>query len=132
MIQNRSGPFYNPCCNHWYWNNYQSNYFVLIIWSPKFAFLISDYCNKFNMAQHKSALKRIRSSETKRIRNRYQAKTTRTFMKKLRTTSDKSEAIDLLKKVSSMLDKLAKKNILHKNTAANKKSSLTKYVNSLS
>ncbi|MFC2125338.1 30S ribosomal protein S20 [Bacteroidota bacterium] len=84
------------------------------------------------MAHHKSALKRIRSSEAKRIRNKYQAKTTRTFVKKLRSTSEKSEALELFKKVSSMLDKLAKRNIIHKNTAANRKSSLAKYVNSLS
>ena len=84
------------------------------------------------MAHHKSALKRIRSSEAKRIRNRYQAKSARTFMKKLRSTTKKSEAEELFKKVSSMLDKLAKRNIIHKNNAANKKSKLAKYVNSLS
>lgn len=83
------------------------------------------------MANHKSALKRIRSNEAKRLRNRYQNKTTRTFIKKLRGTSDKSEAQELLKKVISMLDKLAKKNIIHKNKAANNKSKLTKMVNSL-
>jgi small subunit ribosomal protein S20 len=81
------------------------------------------------MANHKSALKRVRSSETKRLRNRYQAKTTRTFIKKLREAKNKKEALDLYKKVSSMLDKLAKKNIIHKNTAANKKSKLAKFVN---
>ncbi len=83
------------------------------------------------MANHKSALKRIRSNEAKRLRNRYQAKTTRTFIKRLRGTSDKEEASELLKKVSSMLDKLAKKNVIHKNKAANNKSKLTKLVNSL-
>lgn len=83
------------------------------------------------MANHKSALKRIRSSQTKRQRNRYQAKTTRTFVKRLRQTTDKKEAEELLKKVSSMLDKLAKKNIIHKNKAANNKSKLTKMVNDL-
>ncbi|OEK02117.1 30S ribosomal protein S20 [Roseivirga sp. 4D4] len=83
------------------------------------------------MANHKSALKRIRSNEAKRLRNRYQNKTTRTFIKRLRGTSDKSEAQELLKKVISMLDKLAKKNIIHKNKAANNKSKLTKMVNSL-
>lgn len=83
------------------------------------------------MANHKSALKRIRSNEAKRLRNRYQHKTTRTFIKRLRNTSDKSEAQELLKKVVSMLDKLAKKNIIHKNKAANNKSKLTKMVNSL-
>jgi len=83
------------------------------------------------MANHKSALKRIRSNEAKRLRNRYQNKTTRTFIKRLRGTSDKGEAQELLKKVISMLDKLAKKNIIHKNKAANNKSKLTKMVNSL-
>ena len=83
------------------------------------------------MANHKSALKRIRSNEAKRLRNRYQHKTTRTFVKRLRNTSDKTEAQELLKKVTSMIDKLAKKNIIHKNKASNNKSKLTKLVNSL-
>lgn len=83
------------------------------------------------MANHKSALKRIRSNEAKRLRNRYQHKTTRTFVKRLRTTSDKTEAQELLKTVISMLDKLAKKNIIHRNKASNQKSKLTKLVNSL-
>ncbi len=83
------------------------------------------------MANHKSALKRIRSNEAKRLRNRYQHKTTRTFVKRLRDTSDKTEAQELLKKVISMLDKLAKKNIIHKNKASNQKSKLTKLVSSL-
>ncbi len=84
------------------------------------------------MANHPSALKRVRSSESKRAQNRYQAKTTRTFMKKLKETTDKKEAVDLYKKVSSMLDKLAKKNVIHKNNAANKKAKLAKHVQSLS
>ena len=83
------------------------------------------------MANHKSALKRIRSNEAKRLRNRYQHKTTRTYIKRLRDTSDKSEAQELLKKVISMVDRLAKKNIIHKNKAANQKSKLTKLVNGL-
>ncbi|MFT6829073.1 MAG: small subunit ribosomal protein S20 [Roseivirga sp.] len=83
------------------------------------------------MANHKSALKRIRSNEAKRLRNRYQHKTTRTFIKRLRSTSDKSEAQELLKTVIAMLDKLAKRNIIHKNKASNNKSKLTKHVNSL-
>ena len=80
------------------------------------------------MANHKSALKRIRSNEAKRLRNKYQHKTTRTFLKKLRTSTDKTEAEGLLKEVTGMLDKLAKKNIIHKNKASNLKSSLTKQV----
>ena len=83
------------------------------------------------MANHKSALKRIRSNNAKRLRNQYQAKTTRTFIKKLRKTSDKKEAQELLSTVSGMLDKLAKRNIIHKNKAANLKSSLATHVNSL-
>ena len=83
------------------------------------------------MANHKSAMKRIRSSETKRLRNRYQAKTTRTYIKRLRKTTDKKEAEELLKKVTAMIDKLAKNNIIHKNKAANNKSKLTKFVNQL-
>lgn len=80
------------------------------------------------MANHKSALKRIRSNEAKRLRNRYQHKTTRTFIKRLKTTTDKAEAQDLLKKVVGMIDKLAKNNIIHKNNASNQKSKLTKLV----
>ncbi len=83
------------------------------------------------MANHKSALKRIRSNNAKRLRNRYQAKTTRTFIKRLKGTTDKAEATELYKTVSSMLDKLAKKNIIHRNKASNNKSKLATFVNSL-
>jgi len=83
------------------------------------------------MANHKSALKRIRSNETKRLLNRYKHKTARNAMKKLREMSDKKEAEKLLPEVASMLDKLAKKNIIHANKAANLKSSLTKHVAAL-
>lgn len=83
------------------------------------------------MANHKSALKRIRSNEAKRLRNRYQHKTTRTYIKRLRETTDKAEAEKLLKEVVSMVDKLAKKNIIHNNKASNLKSSLTKQVSTL-
>ena len=81
------------------------------------------------MANHKSALKRIRSNEAKRLRNRYQHKSTRTLIKKLRLTTDKSVVVELFKQVSSSLDKLAKKNIIHKNKAPNQKSKLAKLVN---
>jgi len=83
------------------------------------------------MANHKSALKRIRSDKAKYLRNRYQAKSTRTFVKRLRATTEKAEAEALLKQVSGMIDKLAKNNIIHKNKAANNKAKLTRYVNSL-
>jgi small subunit ribosomal protein S20 len=80
------------------------------------------------MANHKSAEKRIRNNASKRLRNRYQAKTARTLVKKLRTSHDKSEAEKLFVEISSMLDKLAKKNVIHKNKAANQKSKLAKVV----
>jgi small subunit ribosomal protein S20 len=83
------------------------------------------------MANHKSALKRIRSSAAKRLRNRYQAKTTRTYIRRLRATEDKAQAEDLLKTVTSMLDRLAKKNIIHKKKADNNKSKLAKHVANL-
>ena len=75
------------------------------------------------MANHKSAEKRIRANETKRVRNRYQAKTTRTQIKKLITVEKKDEAQALLKEVSSMIDKLGKKNVIHWKKAANRSQS---------
>jgi small subunit ribosomal protein S20 len=83
------------------------------------------------MANHKSSEKRIRQTETKKLHNRYQAKTARTFLKRLRTTTDKAEATTLLPKVTSMLDKLAKRNVIHKNKASNLKSKLTKTVRNI-
>ncbi len=83
------------------------------------------------MANHKSALKRIRSNNAKRLRNRYQHKTTRNAIKVLRETTKKKEAAELFPKVASMLDKLAKRNIIHKNKAANLKSKLAAHVTGL-
>jgi small subunit ribosomal protein S20 len=83
------------------------------------------------MANHKSAQKRIRSNDVKRIRNKYQHKTTRNAVRKLRASKDKKEALELLPSVTSMLDKLAKRNIIHKNKAANLKSGLATLVNKL-
>ena len=84
------------------------------------------------MANHKSALKRIRSNEAKRLRNRYQHKTTRGAIKRLRDMEKAKDAKEYLPSVISMIDKLAKNNIIHDNKAANLKSSLTKHVASLS
>jgi len=84
------------------------------------------------MANHKSALKRIRSSEKKRIRNRYYHKTARNAVRQLRTLESKAEAQELLPSVISMLDKLAKNNVIHKNKASNLKSKLSKHVAALS
>ena len=83
------------------------------------------------MANHKSAEKRIRANEVKRVRNRYQHKTTRSAIRKLRSTTVKNEAQALLKEVSSMIDKLAKKNVIHWKKAANQKSKLTRLVNKI-
>ena len=83
------------------------------------------------MANHKSALKRIRQSETKRLLSRYQHKTARNAVRILRETTIKKEAVALLPKVAGMLDKLTKRNIIHKNKADNLKSKLTKHINGL-
>ncbi len=83
------------------------------------------------MANHKSSIKRIRQTETRRLRNKYNSKSTRTVIKNLKAAEKKKEAEELLVKATSMIDKLAKKNIIHKNKAANLKSKLTKHVNTL-
>jgi small subunit ribosomal protein S20 len=84
------------------------------------------------MANHKSSEKRIRQTETKKESNRYYAKTMRNALKTIRVTTNKNEAAAQLPKLEAMLDKLAKKNTIHKNKAANLKSSVVKHVNSLS
>jgi small subunit ribosomal protein S20 len=83
------------------------------------------------MANHKSALKRIRSNRAKQLRNKYQHKTARNAVRDLRATTEKKEAEELFPKVVTMLDKLAKKNIIHKNKASNLKSKLAKQVAAL-
>ena len=83
------------------------------------------------MANHKSALKRVRQNRKRRLHNRFYKKVTRTNIKKLRATTDRETALKYLPKVISMIDKLAKRNIIHKNKAANLKSKLMKHVNNL-
>ncbi|MDR1584336.1 MAG: 30S ribosomal protein S20 [Prevotellaceae bacterium] len=83
------------------------------------------------MANHKSAKKRSRQNKRRNLHNRYYAKTTRNAVRALRHTNEKEAALKLLPKVSSMLDKLAKINVIHKNKAANLKSSLAVHVNKL-
>jgi len=83
------------------------------------------------MANHKSAIKRIRQAETRKLRNRYFARTMRTAIKRLRGMTDKTEASDKLPSVLSLIDKNAKRSIIHKNKAGNLKSKLTKAVSSL-
>jgi small subunit ribosomal protein S20 len=83
------------------------------------------------MANHQSAKKRIRQIEKHKLHNKYYAKTARNAIKKLRNTTEKSEAEALYPKVTSMIDKLAKRNIIHKNNAANLKSSLAQQINKM-
>jgi len=83
------------------------------------------------MANHRSSEKRIRQTQTRRESNKYYAKTMRNALKSIRTTTNKEEAADMLPKLTSMLDKLAKKNVIHKKKASNLKSSITKHVSSL-
>lgn len=84
------------------------------------------------MANHKSSIKRIRANETKRLRNRYQHKSARTILRELRSSTTAKEAEELLNKAFSSLDKLAKRNIIHKNKASNLKGKLQKFANGLS
>jgi len=83
------------------------------------------------MANHKSAKKRIRQSETRRVRNRLSAVSTRNALRTINETTDKVEAEKLFPKVIAMVDKLAKKNIIHKKKAANIKSKVQKRINKL-
>lgn len=84
------------------------------------------------MANHPSALKRIRQNEARRLRNRYFAKSMRNAVRKFRELTDKKEAVDSLPKLYEMIDRLSKKGIIHKNKAGNIKSGITKYANGLS
>ncbi len=83
------------------------------------------------MANHKSSLKRIRANETRRIRNRYYGKTMRNAVRKFRSLDNKTEAAGKLPKLISMIDKLARKTVIHKNKAGNLKSKLTRLVNKM-
>ena len=83
------------------------------------------------MANHKSSLKRIRQDKKKNLHNRYYAKTMRNAVRKLRPMTDKEEAVKMYPSVQKILDKLAKTNLIHKNKAANIKSSLAQHINSL-
>jgi small subunit ribosomal protein S20 len=83
------------------------------------------------MANHKSSIKRIRQTDKKKLHNRYYAKTARNAVRKLRASTDKTAATEMLPKISAMLDKLAKRNIIHKNKASTLKSKLAVFVNKL-
>ncbi|MBO7610397.1 MAG: 30S ribosomal protein S20 [Muribaculaceae bacterium] len=83
------------------------------------------------MANHKSAIKRIRQTQARNLRNRYYAKTMRNAVRNVRKMTDKAAAAEAVKKVESMLDKLGRKNVISKNKAANLKSKLAKHINKL-
>lgn len=83
------------------------------------------------MANHQSAKKRIRQNEARRLHNKYYSKSARNAVRQLRALTNKTEAEELFPRVTSMLDRLAKRNIIHKNKAANLKSSLATHVKSL-
>lgn len=83
------------------------------------------------MANHKSAFKRIRQSNKRRLHNRYYARTMRNALKKFRSLTEKKEAEEQLPKVVSIVDKLAKNRVIHKNKASNLKSKLMKQANAL-
>ena len=83
------------------------------------------------MANHKSAEKRNRASDAKRSRNRIRKNAVKSIVKQLRSNKDRKSASEEYVKASSLLDKLAKNNIIHKNKAANLKSKLAKHVNAL-
>ena len=84
------------------------------------------------MANHPSALKRIRQTETRTLHNRYYSKTMRNAVRKFRSLTDKKEAAEQLPKLYTIIDKLAKRGMIHKNKAGNLKSGITKYANGLS
>jgi small subunit ribosomal protein S20 len=83
------------------------------------------------MANHKSSIKRIRTNDARRLSNRYYAKTMRNALKKFRELTEKTEAAEKLPRMASLLDKLAKRSVIHKNKASNLKSKLTRMVNAM-
>ncbi len=83
------------------------------------------------MANHPSAAKRARQSQKRKLENRYYARSARNAVRKLREVEEKEKAAEMLPRVSAMLDKLAKRSVIHKNKASNLKSGLQKHVNSL-
>jgi len=83
------------------------------------------------MANHLSAIKRIRQNETRRLRNKYHAKTMRNALQSFRALTDKKEAEGRMSSMTALIDKLVKRNIIHKNKAANLKSKMAKQVSAM-
>ena len=93
---------------------------------------INNYQKRFfKMANHKSSLKRIRQAEKRRLENRYWAKTARNAVRRVRKMTDKAEAEAAYNKVSALLQRLGRKNIISKNKAGNLCSGLAKHINKL-
>jgi small subunit ribosomal protein S20 len=88
--------------------------------------------NSRRMANHSATKKDVRQATKRRERNKYYGKTTRNAIRDLKALKGNKEAGEQLPLVASMIDKLAKKGVIHKNKAANLKSKLTKKVNGLS
>ncbi len=83
------------------------------------------------MAHHKSALKRIRQTQKRRLYNRLNKKTMREAIRSVRESKNYEEGMERFKKVTSILDRISAKGILHKNAASNRKGALSKFVKSL-
>jgi len=83
------------------------------------------------MANHKSAEKRIRKSEKRRLENRYWTKTSRTAVRRIRKMTDKAEAQAAFNKLAQLLERLGRKNIISRNRASNVQSKLQRYINTL-
>ena len=83
------------------------------------------------MANHKATKKDVRQAAKRRDRNRYYGKTTRNAIRDLKAVKAQGEATEQLPNVASMIDKLAKRGVIHKNKAANLKSKLARKVNAL-
>lgn len=84
-----------------------------------------------DMAQHKSAIKRIKTSKQARSRNRQYKTKLKSTLKSVFGTEEKEILVEKARNAVSLLDKLATKGIIHRNKAANQKSRIAKYVNSL-
>jgi small subunit ribosomal protein S20 len=80
------------------------------------------------MANHKATKKDMRQSTKRRERNRYSGKTTRNAIRDFKTLEDKTASAEKLPEVISMIDRLAKRGVIHKNKASNLKSKLTRRV----
>ena len=87
--------------------------------------------DKTTMANHISSLKRIRQTEKRRLANRYWQKTARNSVRRIRKMTDKAEALAAYNKVSSLLERLGRKNVISQHKASNLRSKLMLHINKL-